>query len=66
MNRTTRWPGPGADQGGHGGNQGRRDGGHGARRDEDDHDRPCPGHYVFFCNLPAHYQEGMHVDVTVA
>jgi uncharacterized cupredoxin-like copper-binding protein len=26
----------------------------------------APGHYVFFCNLPAHYQEGMHVDVTVA
>jgi uncharacterized cupredoxin-like copper-binding protein len=25
----------------------------------------APGHYVFFCNLPAHYQEGMHVDVTV-
>jgi len=25
----------------------------------------APGHYVFFCNLPAHYQEGMHIDVTV-
>ncbi len=25
-----------------------------------------PGHYVFFCNLPAHYQMGMHVDVTVS
>lgn len=25
-----------------------------------------PGHYVFLCNLPAHYQSGMHVDVTVA
>ena len=26
----------------------------------------APGHYVFFCNLPAHCQEGMHLDVTVA
>lgn len=25
-----------------------------------------PGHDVFFCNLPAHYQMGMHVDVTVS
>jgi uncharacterized cupredoxin-like copper-binding protein len=25
-----------------------------------------PGHYVFFCNLPAHYAQGMHVDVTVS
>jgi uncharacterized cupredoxin-like copper-binding protein len=25
-----------------------------------------PGHYVFLCNLPAHYQSGMHIDVTVA
>jgi uncharacterized cupredoxin-like copper-binding protein len=25
-----------------------------------------PGHYVFFCNLPAHYSSGMHVDVTVS
>jgi len=25
-----------------------------------------PGHYVFLCNLPAHYQSGMHVDVTVS
>lgn len=25
-----------------------------------------PGHYVFLCNLPAHFQSGMHVDVTVA
>jgi uncharacterized cupredoxin-like copper-binding protein len=25
-----------------------------------------PGHYVFFCNLPGHYQSGMHVDVTVS
>jgi uncharacterized cupredoxin-like copper-binding protein len=24
-----------------------------------------PGHYVFFCNLPGHYESGMHVDVTV-
>ncbi len=24
-----------------------------------------PGHYIFFCNLPGHYQSGMHVDVTV-
>jgi uncharacterized cupredoxin-like copper-binding protein len=24
-----------------------------------------PGHYVFLCNLPGHYQQGMHVDVTV-
>jgi uncharacterized cupredoxin-like copper-binding protein len=26
----------------------------------------APGHYVFLCNLPGHYQSGMHVDVTVA
>jgi uncharacterized cupredoxin-like copper-binding protein len=25
-----------------------------------------PGHYVFLCNLPAHYGQGMHVDVTVS
>jgi uncharacterized cupredoxin-like copper-binding protein len=25
-----------------------------------------PGHYIFFCNLPGHYQSGMHVDVTVS
>lgn len=25
-----------------------------------------PGHYVFFCNLPGHFQSGMHVDVTVS
>jgi uncharacterized cupredoxin-like copper-binding protein len=25
----------------------------------------APGHYVFLCNLPGHYQSGMHVDVTV-
>jgi uncharacterized cupredoxin-like copper-binding protein len=24
-----------------------------------------PGHYVFLCNLPGHFQAGMHVDVTV-
>ncbi len=24
-----------------------------------------PGHYVFFCNLPGHYHQGMHLDVTV-
>lgn len=24
-----------------------------------------PGHYVFLCNLPAHYGLGMHTDVTV-
>jgi uncharacterized cupredoxin-like copper-binding protein len=24
------------------------------------------GHYVFFCNLPAHFQSGMHIDVTVS
>jgi len=24
-----------------------------------------PGHYVFLCNLPGHYMQGMHVDVTV-
>jgi len=23
------------------------------------------GHYVFLCNLPGHFQAGMHVDVTV-
>jgi uncharacterized cupredoxin-like copper-binding protein len=26
----------------------------------------APGHYVFLCNLPGHYQAGMHIDVTVA
>jgi uncharacterized cupredoxin-like copper-binding protein len=26
----------------------------------------APGHYVFVCNLPSHYGEGMHVDFTVA
>jgi uncharacterized cupredoxin-like copper-binding protein len=26
----------------------------------------APGHYVFLCNLPGHYQSGMHVDVTVS
>jgi len=25
----------------------------------------APGHYVFLCNLPEHYAQGMHVDVTV-
>jgi uncharacterized cupredoxin-like copper-binding protein len=25
-----------------------------------------PGHYVFLCNLPGHYMQGMHVDVTVS
>jgi len=25
-----------------------------------------PGHYVFLCNLPAHYGSGMHTDVTVS
>jgi uncharacterized cupredoxin-like copper-binding protein len=24
-----------------------------------------PGHYVFFCNLPGHYAQGMHLDFTV-
>ena len=24
-----------------------------------------PGHYVLFCNLPGHYESGMHIDVTV-
>ena len=24
-----------------------------------------PGHYVLFCNIPAHYKQGMHVDFTV-
>src|SRR5437867_2805348 len=24
-----------------------------------------PGHYVFFCNLPGHYSQGMHLDFTV-
>jgi uncharacterized cupredoxin-like copper-binding protein len=24
-----------------------------------------PGHYVLICNLPGHYQQGMHVDFTV-
>jgi uncharacterized cupredoxin-like copper-binding protein len=24
-----------------------------------------PGHYVLVCNLPGHYQGGMHVDITV-
>lgn len=24
-----------------------------------------PGHYVLFCNLPAHYVQGMHIDFTV-
>jgi uncharacterized cupredoxin-like copper-binding protein len=24
-----------------------------------------PGHYAFICNLPEHYQLGMHVDFTV-
>jgi uncharacterized cupredoxin-like copper-binding protein len=24
-----------------------------------------PGHYVFSCNLPSHYGEGMHTDFTV-
>jgi uncharacterized cupredoxin-like copper-binding protein len=24
-----------------------------------------PGHYVMVCNLPGHYNAGMHVDVTV-
>jgi uncharacterized cupredoxin-like copper-binding protein len=24
-----------------------------------------PGHYVFFCNLPGHYGNGMHTDFTV-
>jgi uncharacterized cupredoxin-like copper-binding protein len=25
-----------------------------------------PGHYVLICNLPDHYQQGMHIDFTVA
>jgi uncharacterized cupredoxin-like copper-binding protein len=25
----------------------------------------APGHYVLFCNLPGHYQQGMHADLTV-
>jgi uncharacterized cupredoxin-like copper-binding protein len=25
----------------------------------------APGHYVAVCNLPGHYQLGMHLDVTV-
>ncbi|MDQ1379672.1 MAG: hypothetical protein QOG65_2595 [Actinomycetota bacterium] len=25
----------------------------------------APGHYVLVCNLPGHYQGGMHVDITV-
>jgi uncharacterized cupredoxin-like copper-binding protein len=25
----------------------------------------APGHYVFLCNLPAHYGQGMHTDFTV-
>ena len=25
----------------------------------------APGHYAFVCNLPAHYDLGMHVDFTV-
>jgi uncharacterized cupredoxin-like copper-binding protein len=25
-----------------------------------------PGHYVLFCNLPAHYGLGMHTDFTVS
>jgi len=24
-----------------------------------------PGHYVFLCNLPGHYMQGMRIDVTV-
>lgn len=24
-----------------------------------------PGHYVLFCNIPAHYQQGMRIDFTV-
>ncbi|MGE0598743.1 MAG: cupredoxin domain-containing protein [Dehalococcoidia bacterium] len=24
-----------------------------------------PGHYVIFCNIPAHYQQGMRIDFTV-
>ncbi|MEP7060176.1 MAG: cupredoxin domain-containing protein [Actinomycetota bacterium] len=26
----------------------------------------APGHYVFFCNLPGHYGQGMHVDFTIS
>lgn len=26
----------------------------------------APGHYVFVCNLPGHYGQGMHIDFTVA
>ena len=26
----------------------------------------APGHYVFVCNLPGHYGQGMHTDFTVA
>jgi uncharacterized cupredoxin-like copper-binding protein len=26
----------------------------------------APGHYVFLCNLPGHFQSGMHFDVTVS
>ena len=26
----------------------------------------APGHYVALCNLPGHYQLGMHLDVTVS
>ena len=25
-----------------------------------------PGHYVFICNLPGHYHQGMHFDFTVS
>ncbi len=25
----------------------------------------APGHYVAVCNLPGHYRQGMHLDVTV-
>ena len=26
----------------------------------------APGHYVFVCNLPGHYQQGMHASLTVS
>ena len=25
----------------------------------------APGHYVLFCNIPTHYQQGMRIDFTV-
>ncbi len=26
----------------------------------------APGHYVVFCNLPGHYRQGMHTEITVS